>query len=447
MPTYQYACTECGHAFEQFQSFTDDALTVCPECEGRLRKVFNAVGVVFKGSGFYRNDSRTARRRRLRGSNGSGERRDSSSTSSRPSRDSSGHRREKKSRAASSAGDDKNSGDLERRAAGSSAAEPAPPGPVDGRDAGRRNFLAWADAPCSPAPAAALRRAVLARRRPLAALCAAVAVAAAAAGRLRAPSAAHDGADRRPRPARRCRWSGPATWPAHRSTPSVPAGVLPAAAAVGRTTAGPVRAGEADDRRAAGRRASLLRGLPRAGRGARCGSATRARCGCCGSATGSTCWPPTRRASRRAGRRPRRARCWRSRAPGAESPGLTNGALVVVGHARDGGAQTVRPGVGLVVPLGGADPLACCRRIRLSSTPHGGESHMLKGFKDFIMRGNLVELAVAFVIGGAFATVVTATVGLIMDFIGKIGGTPDFSAYKPGGRPGRASGSPRSSRS
>ena len=59
LPTYQYACTECGHAFEQFQSFTDDALTVCPECEGRLRKVFNAVGVVFKGSGFYRTDSRT----------------------------------------------------------------------------------------------------------------------------------------------------------------------------------------------------------------------------------------------------------------------------------------------------------------------------------------------------------------------------------------------------
>lgn len=58
MPTYQYACTECGHAFEQFQSFSDDALTECPECEGRLRKVFNAVGVVFKGSGFYRNDSR-----------------------------------------------------------------------------------------------------------------------------------------------------------------------------------------------------------------------------------------------------------------------------------------------------------------------------------------------------------------------------------------------------
>ena len=59
MPTYQYACTECDHAFEQFQSFSDDALSVCPRCEGRLRKVYNAVGVVFKGSGFYRNDSRT----------------------------------------------------------------------------------------------------------------------------------------------------------------------------------------------------------------------------------------------------------------------------------------------------------------------------------------------------------------------------------------------------
>ena len=60
MPTYQYRCTECGHTFEEFQSFTDDALTVCPVCEGRLRKLFNAVGVVFKGSGFYRTDSRSA---------------------------------------------------------------------------------------------------------------------------------------------------------------------------------------------------------------------------------------------------------------------------------------------------------------------------------------------------------------------------------------------------
>ncbi len=58
MPTYQYQCTECGEALEVQQSFSEDALTECPVCHGRLRKVFNAVGVVFKGSGFYRNDSR-----------------------------------------------------------------------------------------------------------------------------------------------------------------------------------------------------------------------------------------------------------------------------------------------------------------------------------------------------------------------------------------------------
>lgn len=60
MPTYQYLCTACGHAFEQVQSFSDDALTVCPACEGKLRKVFNSVGVVFKGSGFYKTDSRSS---------------------------------------------------------------------------------------------------------------------------------------------------------------------------------------------------------------------------------------------------------------------------------------------------------------------------------------------------------------------------------------------------
>ncbi len=71
MPTYQYACTECDHSFEQVQSFSDDALTVCPSCSGRLRKVFNAVGVVFKGSGFYRNDSRTADGAKANASNAS----------------------------------------------------------------------------------------------------------------------------------------------------------------------------------------------------------------------------------------------------------------------------------------------------------------------------------------------------------------------------------------
>ena len=58
MPTYAYACTACDYRFEAQQAFSDSSLTECPECQGRLRKVFNAVGVVFKGSGFYRNDSR-----------------------------------------------------------------------------------------------------------------------------------------------------------------------------------------------------------------------------------------------------------------------------------------------------------------------------------------------------------------------------------------------------
>ncbi|MEU3776707.1 FmdB family zinc ribbon protein [Streptomyces sp. NPDC032472] len=60
MPTYQYQCTECGEGLEAVQKFTDDALTECPSCKGRLKKVFSAVGIVFKGSGFYRNDSRGA---------------------------------------------------------------------------------------------------------------------------------------------------------------------------------------------------------------------------------------------------------------------------------------------------------------------------------------------------------------------------------------------------
>ncbi|MBU6255609.1 MAG: zinc ribbon domain-containing protein [Actinomycetales bacterium] len=57
MPTYQYACTACDHQFEAIQSFSDDSLTICPECKGEIRKVYTAVGVVFKGSGFYKTDS------------------------------------------------------------------------------------------------------------------------------------------------------------------------------------------------------------------------------------------------------------------------------------------------------------------------------------------------------------------------------------------------------
>lgn len=59
MPTYSYACTSCDNRFDIVQSFTDDALTECNECSGKLRKLFNSVGIVFKGSGFYRTDSRS----------------------------------------------------------------------------------------------------------------------------------------------------------------------------------------------------------------------------------------------------------------------------------------------------------------------------------------------------------------------------------------------------
>jgi putative FmdB family regulatory protein len=62
VPTYQYACTACGHQLEAVQSFADDPLTECPACDGRLRKLFSSVGVVFKGSGFYRTDSRAEAR-------------------------------------------------------------------------------------------------------------------------------------------------------------------------------------------------------------------------------------------------------------------------------------------------------------------------------------------------------------------------------------------------
>jgi putative FmdB family regulatory protein len=60
VPTYSYACTACEHHFDTVQKFTDPSLTDCPECSGRLRKLFSSVGIVFKGSGFYRNDSRAS---------------------------------------------------------------------------------------------------------------------------------------------------------------------------------------------------------------------------------------------------------------------------------------------------------------------------------------------------------------------------------------------------
>jgi len=85
VPTYSYACTECDNRFDAVQAFTDDALTTCPQCSGRLRKLFNSVGVVFKGSGFYRTDSRESSKSASAGS-------DSAATSGKSSSsDSSGN--------------------------------------------------------------------------------------------------------------------------------------------------------------------------------------------------------------------------------------------------------------------------------------------------------------------------------------------------------------------
>lgn len=97
MPTYQYACKEpaCGHRFEAVQSFSDDPIAVCPVCEGQVRKVFSAVGVVFKGSGFYRTDSRE----NAKSSNGSS-----------PNGSSSNGSGEKKGEAASSSSSGESSG-------------------------------------------------------------------------------------------------------------------------------------------------------------------------------------------------------------------------------------------------------------------------------------------------------------------------------------------------
>ncbi|MFB9465635.1 FmdB family zinc ribbon protein [Streptomyces cinereospinus] len=103
MPTYQYQCTECGEGLEAVQKFTDDALTECPTCQGRLKKVFSAVGIVFKGSGFYRNDSR--------GSSSSSSPASTSSSSSSPSASS-----------ASSSSSSSSSSDSKTSSAGTSSA-------------------------------------------------------------------------------------------------------------------------------------------------------------------------------------------------------------------------------------------------------------------------------------------------------------------------------------
>jgi putative FmdB family regulatory protein len=108
LPTYEYACTACGHRLEAVQSFSDDPLTQCPECGGVLRKVYGAVGIVLKGSGFYRNDSRAAS-----GANGSGAKSAKSQESSNgdsPSSDST-PKKETATGAGNSGGGDSGAGD------------------------------------------------------------------------------------------------------------------------------------------------------------------------------------------------------------------------------------------------------------------------------------------------------------------------------------------------
>jgi putative FmdB family regulatory protein len=90
VPTYQYACTDCAERLEAVQKFSDDPLTVCPSCGGRLRKVFSPVGIVFKGSGFYRTDSRKGSEPALASANGSDSKKSDTSSSADSSSASSG---------------------------------------------------------------------------------------------------------------------------------------------------------------------------------------------------------------------------------------------------------------------------------------------------------------------------------------------------------------------
>jgi putative FmdB family regulatory protein len=105
VPTYSYACTECSNRFDAVQAFSDAALTTCPECKGRLRKLFGNVGVVFKGSGFYRTDSRESAKSSARSSANGSESNGSASNSESTSSSSS----EKSSSTSSSSSSDSNS--------------------------------------------------------------------------------------------------------------------------------------------------------------------------------------------------------------------------------------------------------------------------------------------------------------------------------------------------
>jgi putative FmdB family regulatory protein len=115
VPTYSYACTECGNRFDAVQAFTDDSLTTCTKCEGKLRKLFNSVGVVFKGSGFYRTDSREAAKSASTGS--------AKSSANGSEKSASSEKSAEKSSASSSSGSgssEKSSGSTEKSSSSSS---------------------------------------------------------------------------------------------------------------------------------------------------------------------------------------------------------------------------------------------------------------------------------------------------------------------------------------
>jgi putative FmdB family regulatory protein len=117
LPTYEYACKACGHRLEAVQSFTDDPLSECPECGSPLRKVYGAVGIVLKGSGFYKTDSRAAA-----GSNGSGKKGADGSSSETPATESTS----KKESTSDKGGSDKGSSDKGGSDKGSSRKDTTP---------------------------------------------------------------------------------------------------------------------------------------------------------------------------------------------------------------------------------------------------------------------------------------------------------------------------------
>ncbi|WP_460857606.1 FmdB family zinc ribbon protein [Nocardiopsis coralliicola] len=137
MPTYQYVCTECSTPLEVVQSFSDDSLTECPSCEGRLRKVYSAVGIVFKGSGFYRTDSaKTSDRSAVTGSSGkdggdsggdSGSAGSSADSGSSSSSESSGT--SSSSDSGSSSNGSSSNGSSNGASSGSSSSSPSPSSP------------------------------------------------------------------------------------------------------------------------------------------------------------------------------------------------------------------------------------------------------------------------------------------------------------------------------